>query len=159
VDNHDVTRVASILKNPEHLKLIYTLMFGMPGIPLIYYGSEWGFKADKSEGDPALRPEFEKPEWNDLTSHIAALAAAEKRSKALQYGDFKSLVLTNRQCVFERECGEGRVLVAINADENEYRADFNARAGRAKDLITGDTIDFGGGLRIPGYSGMILEPY
>ena len=49
--------------------------------------------------------------------------------------------------------------VAINIDENEYRADFNARAGRAKDLVTGKTVDFGGGLRIPGYTGMILEPY
>ena len=159
VDNHDVSRVASILQNHDHLKLIYTLMYGMPGIPIIYYGSEWGFKADKKDGDPALRPAFDKPEWNELTDHIAALSKAEKSSKALQYGDFKSLVLTNRQCIFERECGEDRVLVAINADENEFRADFNARAGRARDLITGETVDFGGGLRMPGYSGMILEPY
>lgn len=42
VDNHDVTRVASILQNPAHLPLIYALLFGMPGIPCIYYGSEWG---------------------------------------------------------------------------------------------------------------------
>ena len=37
VDNHDVTRVASILKVKEHLPLIYTLMFMMPGIPSVYY--------------------------------------------------------------------------------------------------------------------------
>lgn len=159
VDNHDVTRVASILQNPEHLKLIYTLMYGMPGIPIVYYGSEWGFKAEKKDGDPALRPAFEKPEWNELCDHIAALSKAEKSNRALQYGDFKSLLLTNRQCIFERECEGDRVMVAINADGNEFRADFNARAGRAKDLITGETVDFGGGLRMPGYSGMILEPY
>ena len=41
-DNHDVTRVASILQEPRHLPLIYGLMFGMPGIPCLYYGSEWG---------------------------------------------------------------------------------------------------------------------
>jgi len=159
VDNHDVTRVASILQNPEHLKLIYTLMYGMPGIPMVYYGSEWGFKAEKKDGDPALRPAFDKPEWNELTDHIAALSKAERNSIALQYGDFKSLLLTNRQCIFERECEGNRVMVAINADGNEFRADFNARAGRARDLITGETVDFGGGLRMPGYSGMILEPY
>ena len=159
VDNHDVSRIASTLQKPEHLKLIYTLMYGMPGIPIVYYGSEWGVKADKSQGDPALRPAFDKPEWTDLSDHIAALSKAEKSSKALQYGDFKSLVLTNRQCIFEREIGDSRVMVAINADENEYRADFNARAGRAKDLVTGETVDFGGGLKMPGYSGMILEPY
>lgn len=159
VDNHDVSRIASILNNPKHLKLIYTLMFGMPGIPMVYYGSEWGFKADKKDGDPALRPEFEKPEWNELTDHIAALANAERGCKALQYGNFKSLVLNNKNCILERECDDSRVMIAINADENEFRADFNARAGRAKDLITGETVDFGGGLVMPPYSGMILEPY
>lgn len=47
VDNHDVTRVASILTNEKHLPLIYALAFGMPGIPCVYYGSEWGEKAKK----------------------------------------------------------------------------------------------------------------
>ena len=50
VDNHDVTRVASILNNPAHLPLIYALAFGMPGIPCVYYGSEWGERARKEEG-------------------------------------------------------------------------------------------------------------
>ena len=52
VDNHDVTRVASILTNPNHLPLIYALMFGMPGIACVYYGSEWGARGDKFEGEP-----------------------------------------------------------------------------------------------------------
>ncbi|WP_026516882.1 alpha-amylase family glycosyl hydrolase [Butyrivibrio sp. MC2021] len=159
VDNHDVSRIASILQRPEHLKLIYTLMFGMPGIPTVYYGSEWGTKADKSQGDPALRPCFDEPRWTELTDTIAHLCEAKKISKALSYGDFKSLVLTNRQCIFERECAEDRVMVVINADENQFHADFNARAGRAKDLITGDEIDFGGGLDIPPYTGYILQPF
>ena len=52
VDNHDVTRVASILTNERHLPLIYALALGMPGIPCVYYGSEWGAKARKEDGDP-----------------------------------------------------------------------------------------------------------
>ena len=157
VDNHDVSRIASVLQRPEHLKLIYTIMFGMPGIPTIYYGSEWGFKADKSQGDPALRPCFEKPEWNELTDIIASLCKAKEGSNALAYGDFKSLLLTNRQCIFERETGEDRALIVINADENPYHADFNARAGKATDAITGQEIDFGGGLDIPGYTAYLLQ--
>ena len=50
VDNHDVTRVASILTNEKHLPLIYALMFGMPGIPCVYYGSEWGAKGEEKPG-------------------------------------------------------------------------------------------------------------
>ena len=159
VDNHDVTRIATILNNPAHLKLVYGMLMGMPGIPSIYYGSEWGIRGNKSDGDPALRPAVDHPEWNELTDVVAMMVNARQNSKALNYGDFKSLVLTNRQCVFERNCDDSRVMVAINADENPYTAHFDARAGRARDLITGAEIDFGGGLDIPGYTVYFLEPF
>lgn len=159
VDNHDVTRIASILNNPAHISLVYGMLFGMPGIPTVYYGSEWGMKGNKSEGDPALRPAIESPEWNELTDTVAMMIRARQNSKALNYGDFRSLVLTNRQCVFERNCDDSRVMVAINADENPYTAHFDARAGRARDLISGAEIDFGGGLDIPGYTVYFLEPF
>ncbi len=152
VDNHDVTRIASILTNEAHLPLIYALAFGMPGIPCIYYGSEWGAKADKSEGDPALRPCFEKPVFNELTDFISHLADAKKHSRALCYGDFHSLVLTNRQCIFERACDGERVLVAINADRTPYTAYFDAKASSATDLITGREHLFEGGSQLPPYS-------
>ena len=158
-DNHDVSRVASLLQNPRHLKLLYTVLFGMPGIPSIYYGSEWGTKAEKSHGDQALRPCFDKPEWNDLTDYLTKLSFARKSSPAMQYGEFKSLVLTNRQCIFERETANDRVMIALNADEKNYHADFDARAGRAQDLITEQTIDFGGGLDIPACTAYILQPF
>ncbi len=159
VDNHDVSRIATVLNNPNHLPLIYGMMFGMPGIPAIYYGSEWGIEGDKGQGDPALRPCIDKPEWNELTDKIASMVKARRESHALNYGGFKSLVLTNRQCVYERESEVGRVIVAINADENPFTAHFDARAGRAKDLITGAEIDFGGGLDIPPYTVYFLSPY
>ncbi len=152
VDNHDVTRVASVLTNKKHLPLIYALCFGMPGIPSIYYGSEWGVTGEKREGDPALRPCLEKPEWNELTDMISKLARAKKNSEALCYGDFRSVVLTNKQCIFERKSTNERVLVAINADENEYVAHFDAGCGMAVDLITGENHDFGGGSHLPPYS-------
>ena len=134
VDNHDVTRVASVLTNEKHLPLIYALCFGMPGIPCVYYGSEWGTKAHKSEGDPALRACFEEPEWNELCDFIHALAEAKKDSEALNYGAFRSVVLTNKQCIFERKSDNERVLVAINADSERYTAHFDAGCGMAVDL-------------------------
>ena len=152
VDNHDVSRIASILGNPKHLPLIYAISFGMPGIPCVYYGSEWGTTGDKSNGDPSLRPSFEKPQWNELTDWIAALTCAKKSSEALNYGDFRSVVLTNKQCIFERKTENERVLVAINADNETYTAHFDAGCGMAEDLITGEKHDFGGGSELPPYS-------
>ncbi len=152
VDNHDISRVASTLTNPEHLPLIYALLFGMPGIPCVYYGSEWGIKGRKEEGDPCLRPALEKPEWNALTEWISKLTEARKKSEALCYGDFRSVLLTNRQCIFERKSEHERVLVAINADGADFTAHFDAGCGLAEDLITGETHDFGGGSLLPAYS-------
>ena len=147
-----MTRIASNLTNEKHLPLIYALCFGMPGIPCVYYGSEWGAKAHKNEGDPALRACFDKPEWNGLCEWIAALSKAKKESRALNYGDFRSVVLTNKQCIFERKTAEERVLVAINADSEAYTAHFDAGCGMAVDLISGKDHDFGGGSELPPYS-------
>lgn len=152
VDNHDVTRIASNLTNEKHLPLIYAMAFGMPGIPCVYYGSEWGAKAHKSEGDPALRACFEKPEFNELSEWISKLAEAKKNSKALNYGNFRSVVLTNHQCIIERACDGERVLVAINASDQPYTAHFDAGCGMAEDLISGEPHDFGGGSELPPYS-------
>ena len=153
VDNHDVTRAASILTNPKHLPLLYGMMFGMPGIPCLYYGSEWGVEGKKEQhSDDILRPCFDAPEWNDLTDTIQAMAKAHKESKALCYGDFKHVVLTNKQAIWERIYEDERVLVAINADSEPYTAHFDARCGMAEDLITGKPHDFGGGSELPPYS-------
>ncbi len=156
-DNHDVTRAASIINNPAHLPLVYTMVFGMPGIPCVYYGSEWGTKARKEEGDPALRACFDKPEWNELTDHIAKLSEIKKNSKALNYGSMRSIVLTNHQCIFERCCDGERVLVAINMGDYEYTAHFDAGCGQAVDLLSGNIHDFGGGSVLPPYSSAIWK--
>ena len=100
VDNHDVNRIASTLTCKEHLKLIYAMLFGIPGIPCVYYGSEFGAQGRKEdEGhDLALRAAFDKPQWNELTDYIAALAKAKRESEALNYGSYR----TDRSFLKER---------------------------------------------------------
>ncbi len=152
VDNHDVTRISSILTNPRHANVAYGLLFGMPGIPCIYYGSEWGMKGEKKDGDWSLRPEVKEPEWNSSCVWISKLAEAHKNSRALCYGGFRNIHLQNKSCVFERSVDGERVLVAVNADGNECRGygEFNAAGG--VDLITGQPVSFEGGIPMPGYS-------
>ncbi len=152
LDNHDVERIASKLGNKEHLRPAWGIVFGMPGVPSMYYGSEWGIEGRKSDGDAALRPALERPEWNALTDFIASLASARSQSRALQYGSYRNVVLTNKQIIFERACDGERVLVAVNADASPYTAHFDAGCGRAVNLITGNSHDFGGGSELPPYS-------
>ena len=152
LDNHDVTRIASMLQTPAHLPLAYGLLFGMPGVPAIYYGSEWGITGKKDTGDYSLRPEIEQPVENDLTRLIATLAQARRQSRALCEGGYRNVLLTNHQIIFERAVPGERVLVAINADSVPYVAHFDAGCGMAQELISGKPHDFGGGSELPPYS-------
>lgn len=152
LDNHDVTRIASILQNPAHLPVAYGILFGMPGVPCLYYGSEWGIEGKKLPGDHELRPDIALPTCNTLTEWITALAKARKKSRALCEGGYRNVLLTNRQMIFEREVPGERVLVAINADSVPYVAHFDAKCGMAEDLITGKPHDFGGGSELAPYS-------
>lgn len=152
VDNHDVTRIATILKDKRHLPPIYGMIFGMPGIPAVYYGSEWGIPGDKADGDPSLRPSLDRPESNELTEWISKLAKAHKNSKALCYGGYKNLLVQPRQLIFERETEGERVIVAINSSDETFHADFDARSGTGIDLITGEFHDFGAGSDLEPYS-------
>ena len=152
LDNHDVSRIATILEDKQQLPVIYGLLFGMPGVPSIYYGSEWGIEGKKQGRDEEIRPRLEKPEWNELSDAIAAYAKAHHTHPALYNGGYANLLVRDKQLIFERSCDEERVIVAINADSNTFHADFNARSGLGTDLVTGETVDFGGGMDLPPYS-------
>lgn len=157
VDNHDVSRIATILNNPKHLPLIYTTLFGMPGIPSIYYGSEWGAAGNKSDGDPALRVSFEKPQYNELTALISKLAQIKKSSNALNYGGFNKLLITNSQFVFER-CTDGEtVLVGVNATDNEFFASFGYGKCVGTNLLTDESIEIDNGFHMQPYSYFIIK--
>ena len=151
-DNHDVERLASVITNKEHIIPLYGLLFAMPGIPCVYYGSEWGAEGKKSDGDAALRLSYDSPQVTELTKAISKMAQAHKSEKALQYGDYKTVLTTNKQLIFERKYDSERIIVAINADSEEYVAHFNADAGCATDLLTKKAHDFGAGSSLPPYS-------
>ncbi len=157
VDNHDVTRIATMLKDSRHLPLIYALLFTMPGIPCVYYGSEWGMEGDKKNGDNDLRPKTDKPIWNELTDYLSKLSQIHKESKCLTHGNYTQLLLTNQQYIFERSVEGKRIMIVINIDENEFTAHFNANAGCGIDLLTGQKVDFGGGLKVKPFTALIID--
>ena len=152
VDNHDVTRLATVLENKKHIIPAYGILFAMPGIPCIYYGSEWGIEGKKENGDDDLRPEIDKVQFNEISEFISKAAAIHRESKALCYGGLRILHQTNSQLVFERAYDGERIIVLINADESEYTAHFDAGAGCGTELITGEHFEFGSGSRMPGCS-------
>ena len=158
VDNHDVTRIASILTNKNHLPLAYGLLFGMPGIPCIYYGSEWGEEGVKApDNDYALRPCFEEPKPNELTEFIKKLIRVRQERDALCNGAYKNVAIQNHQLVFERCSEKERVIVAINAADYPYTANAGELNGTAADLLTGETVTMNGQLELKPYSVQYLK--
>lgn len=152
VDNHDVPRIATQLSDKNQLKPLYGLLFGMPGVPCVYYGSEWGIEGEQKFGDHELRPHLEAPEWNGLTDWICGLAAARKKSKALMWGSYEQLRVTPQQLVFRRVFEGERVIVAVNASGEPAQVHFDAQSGTGTDLISGQVHDFGGGSELAPYS-------
>lgn len=157
-DNHDVTRLASILTNKAHIPLAYGLLLGMPGVPCLYYGSEWAEPGEKApDNDYALRPCFDAPKPNDLTSFIKKLIQIREHSDALCNGSYRNVVIQNHQLIFERYTENTRVLVAINAADYPYTAYHGDLSGQMTDLITSETVTMQGQLELPPYSVQYLR--
>ena len=122
VDNHDEDRIASKLNHPANLFPVYQLLFTLPGIPSIYYGSEWGIEGKRSRtSDEVLRPALTLSGMDgkapELISHIAALGKIHVEHDAFHSGSYKELLLTNRQYAFSRSGENGTLISAVNNDE------------------------------------------
>ena len=127
VDNHDVDRIISKLNNKDHIYPVYTLLFTLPGIPSIYYGSEWGIEGRKEGGnDDPLRPAvdigkaLEEQKDSPVMEWVSRLGQIHREFKeCLAEGRYRELFLTNRQYAFARFTDKKGLLVAVNNDEAE----------------------------------------
>jgi len=143
VDNHDVNRVASNLPTAAHLYPLYFLVFTMPGVPSIYYGSEWGLEGKRSShSDRRLRPTLDLAQARhgsptpELAEAIARLARLRHGSPALRRGDYRQLHVDHQQLAFARQADGQQVVVLLNASDQP--ADFDVPLSSA---ISGQLVD------------------
>jgi glycosidase len=144
-DNHDVNRVASSLTKPAHLYPLYCLLFTMPGIPSIYYGSEWGLTGVRNNGsDRPLRPALDLDQFRrsnpapELASAIAHLARIRHETPALRHGDYRQLHVNHEQLAFVRQVDGQRAVVLLNASDQPAAFDVTFSANgrhRVVDLL------------------------
>jgi glycosidase len=147
LDNHDVDRVATILKDPAKLYPLYFLMFAMPGIPSIYYGSEWGIAGRKlPDSDSGLRPALDlgdltrDPPQPNLPGDIKRLACMRKSRPELTGGGYHEVHVSHERIAFFRDNGSSRVLVAVNASAKPWELSLKAfsPSGRHVDPLNGN---------------------
>ena len=143
-DNHDVARIYSKLNNKAHMYNVAILVYTVPGIPSIYYGSEFGIPGNKENGsDWNLRPDLNLADFNEkdeLPALYTTLGHLKQRFPELTYGDYRELYLTTGQFAFAR-CLDGRAVVtALNNADNGAHMEINLPIGanKAVNLLTID---------------------
>ena len=169
VDNHDVERIYTKLSNKAHFTPVHILLYTLPGVPSIYYGSEFGIEGRKERSsDDSLRPALSLDDYetalgdNPCTALIAALGQIRQHTPALSYGSYAELHLTNRQFAFARDLNDVRVVVTVNNDDNA--ASMDLPAGNAVEYIgalSGQKVAVQDGrinVTVPANSGEIWVP-
>lgn len=169
-DNHDVERIYTKLNNKAHFAPVHILMYTLPGVPSIYYGSEFAIEGRKERfSDDSLRPALNLSDFKDAvknnpnTALIAALGKVRQSSKALSYGDYKELMLTNRQYAFSRSFNGETAVITVNNDDSDYT--MTVAAGNCAEYIgalSGQRVSVSNGhicVNVKANSGEVWIPY
>ena len=165
VDNHDVERIYTKLANKAHYFPVHVLLYTLPGIPSVYYGSEFGIEGKKERwSDDSLRPyinlEDHKNDYTDnpCTVLIAALGAIHRDyQEELSYGCYQELTLTNRQFAYAR----GSLIIAVNNDDHSAAFSVNTPDGTYRGLLSNTTVSASNGtleITLDACSGEIFAP-
>lgn len=91
LDNHDLSRIATVWPKKWRRRMAQALQFTLPGAPCIYYGAELGMEG---EGDPGMRAPMRWDLVNDDNEDLAwmrRLTALRRGNRALRVGDFRLL--------------------------------------------------------------------
>lgn len=126
-DNHDVERIISKLNNKAHYLPVHILLYTLPGIPSIYYGSEFGVEGKKERySDDSIRPALDLDELqkqdNPYAEIITALGKIYQQEKALSRGDYRELQLTTGKYAFAR----GDLIITVNNESAPAFFDLKA---------------------------------
>ena len=128
IGNHDVTRIATELKNERHVELALAVLCTIPGTPSIYYGDEQAFKARKEKrfgGDDAIRPAFPS-DPNHLQGNPASydqhreLLWLRRNNSWIASARIKVLTLNNQTLVYETTYGANKIVVALNTGDSVF---------------------------------------
>jgi len=169
LDNHDVTRLFSQIKEKSKIQIAQILQFMLPGSPNLYYGTELGMQG---KGDPENRAPMR---WdllkddNEIYQWTKKLIELHHKYRALKIGDFRP-IMSEKMLAFERYTDkvEDTILVVINLLDQEIEesmlvtnSDLMNYSGF--DIILGDVkaFQFLAGfltLKLPKKSFIVLKP-
>ncbi len=169
VDNHDVERIYTKLQDKSHFVPVHIMLYTLPGIPSIYYGSEFGIEGKKERGtDDLLRPELNFDDYNDAiktnpcTQLIATLGKIRQNTPALCCGDYKQLELQTTHFAYERTLDGKSVIITVNNSDCDVNLNLPCgNFGKYIGALTGEQVHVQDGhiqVRVPANCGEIWIP-
>ena len=103
------------------LKLAYTIVATVPGVPCIYYGDEAGMEGYR---DPFNRLPFPWGRENtELLDYYKKINKIRKQEKVYEDGFFAMVECTPEILAFSRYSDEGFVMTVINRSEEKFNID------------------------------------
>src|SRR5258708_39143499 len=129
LDNHDMNRFLWMAGgNVDRLKLAATLLLTMPGMPVIYYGTEVGlsqrFDGVIENAEARLPMLWGGDQNQDLLAHFQDLGRIRRDSIALRRGDRRTVLADTEVFALERSSGDERVVIALNFSERAQRREL-----------------------------------
>jgi glycosidase len=129
LDNHDMNRFLWMAGgSTDRLKLAATLLMTLPGMPVIYYGTEVGLSQRYDgvvENAEARLPMLWGVDQNqDLLGHFRQLGRIRRESPALRRGTRRTVVADAEVFAYERAGAGDNVLVALNFSEQAQRREL-----------------------------------
>lgn len=160
VDNHDVARVASVLEDRRQLYPLHIMLYTMPGVPALYYGSELGVEGTKaSDSDEPLRPSWASVRENgdkDLLEAVRKLSHIHKDSPAIREGGYQQIYIDHRIIGYKRTWSGRDVYVFINAGDTEATIPTPMVHGTFWDALNDEEVQSFGNVKIYSHWGRIL---
>jgi glycosidase len=143
IDNHDMSRFLTLNNNTDRLHEALAATLTLPGIPIIYYGTEQYLHNDTSGGgDPYNRPMMTSFSTTTTAyNEIKTLSALRQNNPALAYGTYQQRWINNDVFIYERQFYNNVILVAVNKGSSSY-----AISGLYTDLPNGSYNDYLGSL-------------
>ena len=154
--NHDMDRIADVVKgqDPRRVKLAYTLLATMRGIPQVFYGDEYAMKSsDRRLGHSTLRMplplgEEVTAEMQDMFNYQSRLFQWRKGEEVIHTGKTMHFITRDNTYAYFRYNENEAVFVYLNASEEDRTiptAHYAEILGKynpvGEDVITGKTYD------------------
>jgi glycosidase len=127
----------------EKAELYYAYMFTVPGLPVIYYGSEFGMTG-ASDPDNRRMMRFGKElseNEKKMLGVVRGIVKVRSENSALRYGDYYPLFAGRKTFAYCRSDFYERIIVVLNKAEEEEEINLNIpavyKSASAADLTNG----------------------